>query len=187
MSTTSLLGLPPELQVRIYRMVLVSPSQIRVLYGQDTRNAKSILRMLFTCRTIYEIAKPIYYSSNIFHFTDSESGTTPHGFLSRFMTCLGRDGITLVRNIKLEIKHVFKRVHGGHWPLFYYIDMKAGTVSSSSRSPLSGENVNVDILEREEDELRKMLESFYRRPQTRNGLLLLAKKIEEFMDTRSAM
>lgn len=76
MATPALLGLPPELQIRIYRLLLGQRDRLvlreRVaeyaMYGFEREEWQAHVALLRTCREIYSIAKPILYGSNTLIF-----------------------------------------------------------------------------------------------------------------------
>ena len=101
MATPSLLGLPPELQNRIYHLVLVKASDICMLDEEQRREENSVLALLWASSEIYETGKRIYYGLNVFVFSNSDRMILKR--LEAFVTVLDAKTIGLCRRVKLRV------------------------------------------------------------------------------------
>ena len=132
-STSLLLSLPPELQIIVYRNLLLAPQAIIELWSKlPSHNNSSTRRyhdrshhlvkshrhnlhvaLLRTCRSIYTVASPILYTENAFRFTDLDGWLS----LSSFLLTIGSRCRPLLRDITAPVplpgvlyqcpKHVF--------------------------------------------------------------------------------
>jgi hypothetical protein len=95
-----LLHLPPEILLKIFRLVLVYKDRIQINYRNDpsvknlTPDVSSTLRI---CRQLHELAVPILYSENMFELGDPFTGTD----LSVFLSTLSDAGYNSITQISI--------------------------------------------------------------------------------------
>ena len=134
----SLLRLPIEIRIQIWRSLVVSPALIkprhrerfivksmaavrmrkkRLKYYQQRKPTS--LTPAFTCRAIYQEVTSIYYSENPFDLcinisnfrtpTKSQSPGHWHPTISAFATAIGAVNFAHIRNIQVDCSDIFER------------------------------------------------------------------------------
>lgn len=185
MSTPTLLTLPVELQTWIYYLAVVQdyddkkPHGIQVEKAEDRNLASSMFSLLRTCRQIYQIAKPTYYNSNTFVFSD---GYRLFRFrVLAFFTALGNDNIALCRNIRFDTPRLAGGLSGSYIRTLT-IDFKFGTVASRSDDDAHGLITGKSFHQIAAD-LCKVLMLLHQRPRTRTWSARLAREIWDVLVT----
>lgn len=167
MSLPTLLRLPPEIQNRIYRLILVKDDPINVQRQFDRQEEQTPLSLLHTCKEINKNARPIYYGCNTFKF----SAASPELLyrMEKFMRGLDLEGITLCQSIRLEFAASSPRFdivfnHTCACAVYFDIDFKTKEVWSNSCSDCCGSALGW-FWELAELEVREILMWFHMKPR----------------------
>ena len=114
-SSVSYTKLPAEIWLQICGLVVIqNPNSITVCtkprkeWHPAHMPERTRLALASTCRWMYELATPIYYSKN--EFSISYNRNFPSTYLQRFFACIGSRNVNLVTSLVLECTVSMRRV-----------------------------------------------------------------------------
>lgn len=191
MATPTLLGLPAELQNRIYHMVLVHDDVIKPQLREDRKIEHIALALVQTCREIRSVTTRIYYGMNCFLFFD-RTGDLDY-WLESFFTTLGAANLKLCRHIWIESSVEWRNPQfqpaARHCPAGYCVmiskfDFEAETNDADGFCPYCARERSRASADWAETIGEILYSLRYLRPRTRNFPRVLAKELSYWLNMR---
>ncbi|KAF2436641.1 hypothetical protein EJ08DRAFT_655611 [Tothia fuscella] len=120
------LDLPQEIQNRIYKHILLEDEPIFVLIycrgvqqcGHFWRNSPIKLpALLLACKKFHEEATGMYYSGNVFDFTDQETYYPPFNVhnIEKFRTNIHKEALRFIKTVRLVVRFAQSCCFGSHY------------------------------------------------------------------------